>query len=109
MEEVREEHNLRALHEDCLSYRFLPAPRLAEVRAAYGLPPCGDTQEAREELHQLLASAPWQRDGWSKERLEAHRKLRGGDWRKLSTRKREQEERAEQEKLEKGKKMARSQ
>mmetsp|Transcript_73119 Transcript_73119/g.219568 ORF Transcript_73119/g.219568 Transcript_73119/m.219568 type:complete len:336 (-) Transcript_73119:107-1114(-) len=48
------EHNRRVIKKHCFSLTIMPAARLAEVRAAYRLPPAAPDQAARSELAALL-------------------------------------------------------
>ena len=50
MNEMRELHNERSLYMDIMSTDFMPAERLAEVRAAYGLPACADSLDTRRHI-----------------------------------------------------------
>ena len=80
-QELREMHNERSLHADCMNVVFMPAARLAEVRAAYGLPAeraDGDSERAREELANLLLGLE---RAWRPDLLSAHRQKVGGAWR----------------------------
>ena len=60
------EHNRRVIKGHCMSVKIMPAARLAEVRAAYGLSPAAPDQEARRELADLLLEGTrrWDRDAW---------------------------------------------
>ena len=80
MEEMRELHNERTLYADCMSAQYMPATRLAEVRAAFGMAAQADSSASREELAALLLRGEC---SWSKELLAQHRHKAGGHWREL--------------------------
>ena len=87
MQEMKELHNERSLRADVMSVKFMPAARLAEVRAAYALPSVPDTSASREGLAEFLLSqnsrpASMQRY-WSQALLDAHRQKVGGKWRSV--------------------------
>ena len=60
----------------------MPAARLAEVRAAFGLRECDDSAEAREELFQHVLAG---KSEWRADLLAAHRE-RVGSWRDVHKR-----------------------
>ena len=87
MQEMRELHNERSLRWDVMSVNFMPAARLAEVRAAYSLATVPDSTSSREELATFLLeqhSLPIEkRRAWSDALLAAHRTRVGGSWREV--------------------------
>jgi hypothetical protein len=92
MQEMRELHNERSLRWDVMSVNFMPAARLAEVRAAYGLvaTDVSGSTSSREELAAFLLrqhSRPTaERRAWSADLLAAHRTRVQGHWREVFAR-----------------------
>ena len=91
MQEMRELHNERSLRWDVMSVKFMPAARLAEVRAAYGLATdVSDSTSSRVELAAFLLgqhSRPKaERRAWSAVLLAAHRTRVQGNWREVFAR-----------------------
>ena len=73
-------HNERGLWQDLEDAVATPRERLAELRAAYRLPPVEDSTSARVELANLMLNGNRE---WSWNALVAHRQREGGTWRDL--------------------------
>ena len=86
LSEMKEVHNHRVLRSEVMSVDSMPAPRFAEVNAAYGRPPVADSTTERALLVAHLLSPQRARQPWSQDLLDAHRSKVGGDWRTLHKR-----------------------